>query len=701
MGEIEPKRVPQPMPITSQIESEFVKQINVIIEKNIANELFGVSELADEMNMSRSNLLRRVKKETKLSVSQLISQVRLKKGMELLKTSSFNVSEVSLQVGFSSASYFIKCFREYYGYPPGEVGKREHEPELNPSAIPEGPFNKKLTFIAFGSVGVFVALAVGFLMYNFPWSSSGLVSLEKSIAVLPFKNESSDSTNVYLINGLMESTLNNLQQIKELKVISRTSTEKYRNTSKSIPEMARELNVNYFVEGSGQKIGDQILLNIQLIEASSDKHLWAKQYRREAKDIFELQQQIAKNIAEEIKVIVTPEVEKRIEKRPTDDLVAYDYFLKGIDLFAKGGDKNLMGAVEWFKKAIAQDNEFALAYAEATLVYYYLDFFKEEKKYSAEISSYADKALLLDPTLAESLVAKSVYYINRKEYALAVPYLEKALVYNPNSTLVISFLSDFYYMYIPNTAKYLEYSLKGVRLEAAAHDSASASNNYLRLSHALLQTGFLEESLVHINKSLEFNPNNPYSGYLKAWIQFFIDKDIKLAKDRIIKELGKDPTRLDILQEVGKICVLMGDYESAYPYYDRFLKLRDEYHLDLYKQENLNIGMVYERMGYKEKSQQLIKEYKVFADNDQTIYKHLYLTGYFAYLGDKENAIEHLKLFSNEDNFVYWILLWDMGTSDDPMRKVPEFRKIMGEIEAKFWKKHKEIKLTLEEEGLL
>lgn len=106
------------------IENDFLSQLTVIIEKNISNELFGVSELADEMNMSRSNLLRKVKKETKLSVSQLISQVRLKRAMETLRKSSLSVSEVSHQVGFNSTSYFIKCFREYYGFPPGEVGKR-------------------------------------------------------------------------------------------------------------------------------------------------------------------------------------------------------------------------------------------------------------------------------------------------------------------------------------------------------------------------------------------------------------------------------------------------------------------------------------------------------------------------------------------------------------------------------------------------
>jgi TolB-like protein/AraC-like DNA-binding protein/Tfp pilus assembly protein PilF len=685
------------MPESRPIINDFLSQITAIVEENISDEQFGVSELADAMHMSRSNLLRKVKKETKLSVSQLIRQVRLKRGMELLRTSSFNVSEVSHQVGFNSTSYFIKCFREQYGYPPGEVGKRD-ENEI--STFPVVQANQKRKFILLGSAGLMVALVIGLLTYYLRPSYESL-PLEKSIAVLPFKNDSNDSTNLYLINGLMESTLNNLQKIKDLRVISRTSSEKYRNTSKSIPEMAKELNVSYFVEGSGQKIGDQILLNVQLIEASSDRHLWAKQYESDTKDIFELQQDVAKNIAEEIQAIITPEEARSIEKKPTDNLVAYDLFLKGQDLLLQGGHENLEAALPYFKKAIAQDHEFALAYAEAAITYYYLDIFQEEKKYALEIDSYANKAILFDENLAESLVAKAMVYIHKKEYELAVPYLERALEYNPNSMLAIEFLSDFYWIYIPNTTKYLEYALKGVRLNIASHDSTATSINYLRLSHALLQTGFIEEALLYIDKSLAYNSENPYSGHLKAWILFFKNKDMQQTRELLIKELNKDTTRLDILQDVGKICYFMGDYESAYRYYKRFIELRENQQLEIYQHENLRIGMLFSKMGHKEKSEEYVQSFKDFADNDRSIYKHMYLAGYYSYRGDTQKAIEHLKLFSKEDNYVYWILLWDMEAENDPMQDHPEFTKIMGEIESKFWNTHKEIRARLEEEDLL
>src|SRR6187551_884276 len=528
------------MPDFSPTDSEFVRQVTAVIEKNMANEQFGVSELSDEMNMSRSNLLRKVKKLTKLSVSQLISQVRLKQGMNLLRTSTFNVSEISHQVGFSSTSYFIKCFREYYGYPPGEVGKRSSE-GMNPipDNLPTQIFvdtTRKRKFVIFGSVLVLAAIAAGSFIYTSwsSWSSSQSIMLEKSIAVLPFKNDSNDSSNLYLINGLMESTLNNLQQMGGLRVISRTSVERYRNSTKSIPEMAKEMNVNYFVEGSGQKMGDHIVLNIQLIEAATDKHLWAKQYRKETKDIFALQQEIARNIAEEIEVFITPEVKERIEKIPTDNLVAYDLYLKGKDLFYVSTGESLTASIPYFKNAIELDDKFALAYANAAMVYYYLDMFQVEKKYTAEINDYADKAMALEPKSTESLIAKAVSYAHVKQYELAVPFLEQALDYDPKAGLAIHFLSEFYSIYVINPSKYVDYALKGVKLiERPSYDSAMIGFKYFHLSNALMQAGFVDEGIKYVDQSLSYDPNSYFAGYVSKLFYFARHKDLNLTREQL------------------------------------------------------------------------------------------------------------------------------------------------------------------------
>jgi len=686
------------MPEFPPADTDFLGQINGVIEKNISNEQFGVTELADEMNMSRSNLLRKVKKLTKLSVSQLISQVRLKRGMELLRTTSLNVSEVSHQVGFSSTSYFIKCFRELYGYPPGEVGKREAEGTIMPTSG-DILVEEKRRMLMPGIIGLVVVIALGALLYSI-LSKPAEARLEKSIVVLPFKNDSNDSTNLYLINGLMEATLINLQQIQDLKVLSRTSAEKYRNTNLSIPEMAKELNVSYFVEGSGQKIGDKILLNIQLIEGSTDRHLWGNQYRREAKDIFALQKEIAKNIAEEIQAVITPEEEKRIDKIPTHDLEAYNLFMQGRDITIT--EQNYLKAIPIFKQAIERDPEFALAYAEIAMAYFQLDIFKTEKQYTAEIASYSDKALLYDPKRAECLLAKAFYYVHIKEYSQAETYLMKALEYNPNSADVIGFLSDFYGLIDPNTGKYLEFALKGLRINAGLQDSVSKSYSYLRLGNALAQTGFVDEGLEYIDKSLEYNPKNAFSRWLRAFVLYAKNGNLNQTRDLLIEEYKKDSSRFDILQDIAKVSYYLGDQKGAFRYYQQFVAIRERMHLDVYQYENLLIAKVFAKEGLKKESEALLASFKSFADRDQSIYKDLFFTGYYAYLGDTRKALDHYKLFSQQENYQYWIILfWDKDPDPGPLLGLPEYNEITKVVQGKFWKQHDDIKVMLEEKGLL
>lgn len=684
------------MPDPSVADIQFLNELHEVIAKNMANEQFGVTELAEAMNMSRSNLLRKVKKSTDLPVNQLIREVRLKRAMELLQNSASNVSEVSHQVGFNSTSYFIKCFREFYGFPPGEAAKRSIT-EI-PQPLPQRKINTGRIILASFTGLVFILIAA--LLYYYKGTESK--PLERSIVVLPFKNESNDSSNVYLINGLMESTLSSLQKISDLRVLSRTSSEKYRYTSKSIPEMANELDVIYFVEGSGQKIGDQILLNIQLIEGPTDKHIWAKQYRREAKDIFSLQQEIAKNIAEEIEVIISPEVKQQIEKIPTKNLEAYDSFLKGIDLLRKGGDENLLGSIDHFQDAIKMDNSFALAYACAGIACYYLDLFKSEKQHIDELGNFADKALLYDSKLSESLMAKAMYYLLRKEYAKALPHLEKGLEYNPNSAEFMGLLADFYFMYQPNTGKYLEFALRGLRLDAGSGDSVSVSDFHLRLANALAQTGFIDKSLEQIDKSLEYNPNNRFARYLKAFVVYAKKRDLHETKRLLLTELNKDTTRLDILQDVAKVSFYLKEYDSSYRYYKRFNYLRELYKLDIFRHENLNIGLVYMKAGDTEKGKAFINNYHQYIEADQTAYKDLGLAAYYNSIGESDKAIQHLTRFSKEDNIQYWIILF---MRQDPlpggMNSLPECKKILDEIEAKFWANQKKLKLTLEDKGLL
>ncbi len=789
------------MPDSDSIKNDFLSKITGVIEENISNEQFGVSELANEIGMSRSNLLRKIKKSTNLSVSQFIRQLRLKNAMEMLKTEDLTVSEVSYEVGFGSTSYFVKCFHDHYGYPPGEVAKRDYNAaelqedhssmQMNADQNENTGFWEELkrrkvvkVIIIYATIAfvilqllsvlieplylpqwmmtlVIVLLAIGFpIAILFSWifdiTPSGIQKtpsiskeggpeqggsypkkavlfsillgvllavgatlayprifnksdqaklnpeLEKSIAVLPFKNDSNDSTNVYIINGLMESILTNLQNINDLRVISRTSVEKYRISPKTIPEISKELNVNYFVEGSGQKIGDDIFLNIQLIDASTDKHLWAEQYKRNTEDIFELQQEVAKNIAKKIEAIITPEEAARIDKKPTDNLIAYDYFLKGLDQLHKGNLEGLEAAIPLFKKAIEHDGEFSRAYAEIAISYYYLDALLAEKQYTAMINDYADKALSFDPKSPQGLIAKALFYMNNAQHEMAAPYLEKALQYNPNSALVIRFLSEYYTSYVPNTEKYLEYALKGIQLDIAAHDSITASFVYLHVSNAFIQSGFIKEAEKHINRSLAYNPENLFSEYVKAYILFAKNKDLGKTKELLINTYQKDSTRLDVLQEVAKICYYMRDYKASSQHYKKYTAVKKLYKLEMFPAEDAKIAVVWDKIGMKAESEALFNTYLEYAENDRSIYKDLSIAMYYSYKGDSQKALEHLKLFSQQDNYHYWTILFlKMDPLVDNIKALPEFQQLMDGIEKKFWENHKKIKVTLEEKKLL
>ncbi|NOR33915.1 MAG: hypothetical protein GQ579_04460, partial [Bacteroidales bacterium] len=569
--------------------------------------------------------------------------------------------------------------------------KKEREPET-----------KGWKIASFISFVVIIALIV---LQLIPRSGGEQIpsDLEKSIAVLPFKNDSNDSTNIYLINGLMESLLDNLQKIEDLRVISRTSVEKYRNNPLTTPEIARELNASYLVEGSGQKIGNQILLKIQLIEASTDKHLWAERYKREADDIFELQLEVARSIATAIEAIITPEEAAQIEKVPTNNLEAYDYFLKGMEPFQWRTREGLEEAIPLFEKAIELDPDFALAHANIAIAYAFLDIYQVEKKHADQIDYYADRALLLDPKLSQSLIAKATSHNIRGDYELALPYLEKALEYHPNSSRVISILGDFYTRYVPNTEKYLEYALMGIGLDIAAHDSVEASYIYLNLSNALMQTGFVNEAKNYLDISLQYNPENYYAKLLRPYILLAGGSSLQQTKELLMEELKKDPSRHDILKELGVICYFMQDYESALGYFSQMFEITEAQGMDLYSGEKAKMGLVLAELGRTEESKEYFQEYLEFAENDPSIYKSLSLAAYYSYMGDTERALANMELFSQQEKYPYWYILF-LGI-DDPLfesvNDLPEFQKIIREAEVKFWKYHKQIKDSLKEKGLL
>jgi len=228
---------------------------------------------------------------------------------------------------------------------------------------------------------------------------------DKSIAVLPFENLSRDPDNAYFADGIQDEILARLSKIADLKVISRTSTQKYKSAPDNLREIARQLGVSNILEGSVQKAADQVRVNVQLINALNDAHLWSDIYDRKLTDIFAVESDIAKTIADTLQAKLTGAEKQMISGRPTSDTAAYELYLKGRSLWGKRGGDNLRQAIAFYEQAIARDPSYAPAYAGLADAYINLPFYTATAPREAypKAKAVALKALQLDEKLAEAL----------------------------------------------------------------------------------------------------------------------------------------------------------------------------------------------------------------------------------------------------------------------------------------------------------
>jgi TolB-like protein len=264
-------------------------------------------------------------------------------------------------------------------------------------------------------------------------------SVEKSIAVLPFINDSSDQENAYFINGVMEEILNNLQKIRELRVISRTSVEKFRGQNKSIPEIARELGVNYIVEGSGQKYGNAFRLRVQLIMAAKETHLWGESFQQkitEVEDIFNIQTQIAESIANELNAVISPEEMKRIEKVPSINLAVYEQYLKARSYF-DFSRQSLYKALEFLNSGVEKSPDWAPLYVAITEVWLIIQGYGYEPPSvtGPKILENLNKAMELDNDISDIHYLNAWIAYNEWNWKKSEEEYLKALAINPNHSV--------------------------------------------------------------------------------------------------------------------------------------------------------------------------------------------------------------------------------------------------------------------------
>jgi TolB-like protein/Tfp pilus assembly protein PilF len=265
---------------------------------------------------------------------------------------------------------------------------------------------------------------------------------EKSVAVLPFENFSDDKANAYFADGIQDEILTRLSKIGDLKVISRTSTQHYKSAPRNLAEIGRQLGVSTILEGSVQKNGDKVRVNVQLIKAASDSHLWAETFDRKLTDIFSVESEVAKAIADRLQAKLTGEEEQVRFVMPTDNTEAYDAYLRGLAYSLKTANTtaNLSNAQKYLKEAVRLDSKFALAWALLSYVDsvgYRTEFLQPTLVLREDARQAAETAVTLQPRLGEAVLAKGFYhYACLRNYDTALRYFEQARTLLPNSSRI-------------------------------------------------------------------------------------------------------------------------------------------------------------------------------------------------------------------------------------------------------------------------
>ncbi len=254
-----------------------------------------------------------------------------------------------------------------------------------------------------------------------------------TIAVLPFVNMSGDVENEYFSDGISEEILNLLTKLPQLKVSSRTSSFVFKGKDANITTVAKELGVSTVLEGSVRRAGDQVRITAQLIETDTDSHLWSETYDREMKDVFAIQDDIARSIVEALKVTLSPKERRSLQNVATTNASAYDFYLKGRKYFYAMSRRDFLHAISMFDRAIELDPKYAMAHAGLADTYSMLYRYSDASKKNAILAEQESKrAIELDPESAEAQASLGIAMFTAGEYAEAEKRFETALLINPN-----------------------------------------------------------------------------------------------------------------------------------------------------------------------------------------------------------------------------------------------------------------------------
>ena len=450
-----------------------------------------------------------------------------------------------------------------------------------------------LSFVVIIALIVFNILSTG--------NKSGASSVrEKSIAVLPFANLSEDRGNEYFADGLVDDLLNRISVIEELKVISRTSSEMYRDRgAKSVPAIASELGVSYILEGSVQRYGNKARINVQLIDAINDDHIWAENYDRDIVDVFKIQSEIAIHIASELNTILTSKQKMHLQDDKTKNVKAFELYQMGRFFWNKRTGDGYKTSMEYFEKAIEEDPGYGLAYAGLADTYNLMAIqgWIDKQEGRDKAVELALKALELDENLAEAYtVLGSIYDYVDWDWENAESAFKRAIEINPNY--------------------------------------ATAHHYYSQHLHI---TGQHEDAWLHIGKALELNPLSFVIRYVSGHEMYYNDGLFEEALAEIQKCNELHENHPWIARAELEIYWRLGEEERTYEALKKILNRDSVYNLkeaeDIYKESGLNV----------------VIDWKMEIDSMDTErrFQAYHIANTYGMIGENEKAMDWLEKASN------------------------------------------------------
>jgi TolB-like protein len=591
----------------------------------------------------------------------------------------------------------------YEGKLPADSPEVSHKPQ------------KGLIFLISGLLLVVVIIVLSLFVFDIFGGKKQTKEIEKSIAVLPFKLLSDEPDKQYLADGMMDAILLHLSKIEDLRVMSRTSVEQYRETGKTMTEIGRELGVSYLMEGSFQKYGDNVRLIVQLIKTGREGHLWANEYDRNWNDIFSVQSEVAQTIARELDAVITPEEKQTIEKIPTTNLTAYDFYQQGREelvnyRWGNGNKVSLIKAENLYQKALEYDSTFAGAYSGLAMVYR-TKYYSNKDSYYAEIyldsvMILANRALTHDDHLAEAYYARGLYYCENAKFDQAIEEFDKATKYNPN----------YWEVYLDKTALvYANWDYNHVDYIKAFENL----NKAIGINHGKELPVILNYMAIGLTSYAGFEKGYDYyekifkltgdtNSYLSAlagreWHFGNREKAIELDYTRF----KIDSNNIGVLYDIGYDYMMLGHYKESLKYFKKYIERLKT--LGELESGNMHrIGYVYWQNGYKKESEYYFNECKRI--HEESIKKgrqygsgaYYDLAGVYAFMGEKEKAYENLKEWASSPVLPFWwIELFKEDPLFDSIRNEPEFQQIQKDVEAKYQAEHERVGKWLEEQGIL